>query len=64
MRTYSLYITDDRYAAPTLLIAGVRNDERVGEIAREKLQASPHYRSIEVFDGDRFLFRIERDDPA
>jgi len=61
VKTFSIHIHDDRYEQPTLLIAGVRDEERVGEIAREKLAESPHYRAIEVLDQDRILFRIERE---
>lgn len=64
LKTYSILIHDDRYAEPTLLIAGVRGEERVVEIAREKLAECPHYRAVEVFEGERALLRIEREDPA
>ena len=64
MRTYSIHIHDDRYEVPTLLIAGVRDEARVGELAREKLKESPHYRAIEVIDDGRLLLRLEREQPA
>lgn len=59
MTTYTLYIEDERYAAPTLLTVEVRGDERVRELASERLAQSPHYRAVEIWDDDRLVGKVE-----
>jgi len=67
VRTYFLYVHDDRYSAPTLDTVIVRDDARAIEIANLRLESSPHYRAVEVWEEDRVVFRRERsasDPPA
>ena len=60
MKTYTLYIHDDRYSVPSLDAVTVRNDERACEVAQNRLAASAHYRLIEVWEDDRFIDKFER----
>jgi len=62
MRTYAIYIRDARYSVPSLLLVDAGVDERIADLAREKLDESPHHLAVEVVDGDTVLFRIQRDD--
>jgi hypothetical protein len=48
MNDYSLFIEDDRYTVPTLVIITVANDARANEIALDHLNRSDHHRSVEV----------------
>ena len=48
MRDYSLFIEDDRYTVPTLVIVTVASDERANEIALDHLNRSDHHLSVEV----------------
>lgn len=61
MRTYAIYIRDARYSVPSLLLVDAGAD-RVADLAREKLDESPHHLAVEVVDGDTVLFRIQRAD--
>jgi hypothetical protein len=60
LKTYTLYIHDDRYSVPSLDAVTVRDDERAREVAKDRLAASPQYRLIEVWEDDRFIGRFER----
>lgn len=60
MKTYTLYIHDDRYSVPSLDAVIVRDDERACEVGRNRLVASPHYRLVEVWEDDRFIDKFER----
>ncbi len=60
MKTYILYIHDDRYSVPSLAAVTVRDDERACEVAADRLTISPHYKLIELWEDDRFLDRFER----
>jgi hypothetical protein len=63
-RSYTLYIQDDRYSVPSLDAVGAENDAVAEAAARARLSGSPHYRAIEVWDGDRCVVKIEQGDPA
>lgn len=67
MKTYLLYVNDDRYSVPTLDTLIVRGDDRAIEIAAQRLASSPRYRSVEVWEDERLVCRIGRvdlDEPA
>lgn len=65
MRTYILYVHDDRYSAPTLDIVTVRDDLRATEIAAKRLASSTHYRVVEMWDeNEQLVCRIDRSDLA
>ncbi len=59
MKTYTLYVEDDRYAAPTLLTVEARDDERVRELAQRRLAESPHYLGVEIWEDDRLVDQVK-----
>ncbi|HEX4197741.1 MAG TPA: hypothetical protein VHZ26_09880 [Caulobacteraceae bacterium] len=60
LKTYTLYIHDDRYSVPSLDAVTVRDDQRALEVGRNRLTVSPHYRLIEVWEDDRFIDKFAR----
>ena len=60
MKTYALYIHDDRYTVPTLDTITVGGDERARELAGDRLASSPHYYATELWEGDRLVERLEK----
>jgi len=58
MKTYILYVHDDRYTVPTMDSLTVDGDERAMELAGERLASSPHYYAAELWDGDRMVQRL------
>ena len=61
MTTYTLYVHDGRYAVPTLLTVEMRDDEAVRVYARQHLDRSPHYRSVEIWDDERPVGELKPD---
>jgi hypothetical protein len=61
MKTYFLYVHDDRYSVPTLDTVIVRNDQRASEIAAKRLASSDHYRGVEIWEDERLVCRFDRD---
>ena len=59
MRTFEIYVTDDRYSVPTLLLATVNEEARAREIAERLLDESVHHLGVEVCEGGRLLFSLE-----
>jgi hypothetical protein len=58
VRTFSCFLTDDRYAVPTLSFMLVGDEGLARELALRRLMESPHHRSIEVLeDGERVFVR-------
>jgi hypothetical protein len=57
MRTYSLYVEDDRSSVPTLLFVTANDDTALRRIAREEL-SGPHHHAVEAREGDRVVFRL------
>lgn len=55
-----MYVHDDRYSVPTLVIVAALNEARAKEIAQNKLDESPHHRAVEVTVDEWTLFRLER----
>jgi hypothetical protein len=54
---YTLYIEDDRYSVPTIDILTAETDEAARALAAQRLGSSPHYRSVEVWADDRYVWR-------
>jgi hypothetical protein len=61
MRTFHLFIRDERQPTPALDIVMVRDAERALELARKRLKESPHLVAVEVREGGGLVARIERD---
>ena len=64
MRTFTFFLTDQRYSVPTVAFVTARDVERAGELARERLDESPHHLAIELFENDELVGRIDRDGEA
>ena len=62
MASYTLFVHDDRYTVPTFYMVTVADDRRALELAGEKLRSSPHYRRVEVFNGELLIGALDRDD--
>ncbi len=62
VKTYMLFMHDDRYSAPMLDLLIVRDDARAIQIAAERLCASLHHRIAEMWEEDRLVCRIGRQD--
>jgi hypothetical protein len=60
MKTYILYLHDDRYSVPTMDSITVGGDERAIELAGERLASSPHYFAAELWEDDRMVKRLEK----
>jgi hypothetical protein len=52
-------IEDDRYSVPTLRFACL-DPARARQFARELLADSEHHRSVETWQGDTRVYRMER----
>jgi hypothetical protein len=58
MRTFSCFITDDRYSIPTLAFLLVADEGFARELALRRLLESPHHRKIELLEnGERVFVR-------
>jgi len=64
MKSFSIYIFDKRYSAPTLLIATTVDQNWAREIALERLAESEHHVKAEVWEGDRMVFAMIVDPAA
>ena len=62
VKIFTLYIEDDRYSVPTLFTAELRDDAEVMARAAALMAGSPHYLSVEIWDGDRFIGKARRAD--
>ena len=62
VETYMLYMHDDRYSVPMLDAVIVRDDDHAIEIAAQRLYSSPHHRIAELWQDDRLVCRISRED--
>ena len=60
MKTYVLYIHDDRYTVPTLDSIVVNDDDRAREVAGARLASSAHYFLAELWEDDRLVARLEK----
>ncbi len=59
LKTYTLYVHDSRYAVPTLLTIDAADDDRARAHATQHLGGSTHYKSVEVWDDERLVVRLE-----
>jgi hypothetical protein len=60
MKTYVLYIHDDRYTVPTMDWVTASGDESARQLAGERLAASPHYSVVELWMADQLVARLEK----
>lgn len=60
MKTYVLYIHDDRYTVPTMDSIAANADERAVQGAADRLASSPHYYAVELWEDDRLVKRLEK----
>jgi hypothetical protein len=58
METYALYVEDDRYSIPTLVLVPAASDGRAKAKATELLLESPHHLSVEVSRNGITLFTV------
>ena len=56
LRTFSCFITDDRYSVPTLTFLLVADEAFARELALRRLLESPHHRKIEVLENGEPVF--------
>lgn len=63
MKTYTLYVHDGRYTVPTLLTIDARDDDSACAHARQHLRNSEHYKTVEVWDDERLVARIDESTP-
>lgn len=61
MRTFSCFIVDSRYSAPTLVFLFADDEAAARRIARRRLLESEHHLAVEVHEDGRELFRETRD---
>ncbi|HZZ90441.1 MAG TPA: hypothetical protein VFE13_19085 [Caulobacteraceae bacterium] len=60
MRTFNLFIEDDRYTVPTLAFVTARDKRAALRLAMRRLEESPHHLCVEVCEGDDFLGHVAR----
>ena len=58
MRTYQLFIEDDRYTVPTLKLVLAANARGAREAAEETLLECPNHLAVEGFHNSERLFRL------
>ena len=64
MKSYVLYIHDDRYSVPTLDSITVDGDAPARRLAAERLASSPHYFRVELWEDDRLVEKLQRSSPT
>jgi|HubBroStandDraft_4_1064222.scaffolds.fasta_scaffold1683448_1 hypothetical protein len=57
MQDFQFYVTDDRYSVPSFSVVVAKDAARAREMAEEML-GNAHYRGVEVWRGERMLFRV------
>ena len=60
MKTYTFYISDDRYSVPSLDAVTAAEDAMAEAAARQRLTSSRHYSAVEIWEDDRFVGKVER----
>ena len=60
MRTFSCFVTDDRYSVPTLTFLLVADAALARELALRRLLESPHHRKVEVLENGEPVFTRDR----
>ena len=61
MRTFSCFITDGRYAVPTLDLLVVADEQRAQELAVRRLMESPYHQAVEVVEDGRKIYAGRRE---
>ena len=56
VRTFSCFVTDDRYTTPILTFLIVADEALARELALRRLLESPHHRQIELLEGGERVF--------
>jgi hypothetical protein len=60
MTTFSLFITDERYAIPTVALIEAAGRAAAAMAAKTRREESPHYEAIELYEDDRVFYRSPR----
>jgi hypothetical protein len=60
LRTFSCFITDDRYSVPTLTFLLVADEKLAREMALRRLLESPHHRNVELLENGERVFERKR----
>jgi hypothetical protein len=60
LKTYMLYVHDDRYSVPNLDGIVVHDVARAIEIASERLARSLHHRAVELWEDECLIWRLDR----
>lgn len=60
----SLFIHDDRYTAPSLVLLVGETEEGARRLAAADLRDNPHHLAIEVRVDDTLIFALDRGDPS
>jgi hypothetical protein len=63
LRTFSCFITDDRYSVPTLTFMLVADEKLAREMALRRLLESPHHRNVELLENGQCIFERKRTSP-
>jgi hypothetical protein len=63
MRTFSCFMTDRRYTAPTLIFIVAPDEGAALRLVRKSLLESEHHLAVEVCEDDRELFHMLREAP-
>ena len=58
MRSFEIYVFDDRYSVPTLHFVSAKDEARARDIAERILSESGHHLGVEVSEGGRALFLV------
>ncbi len=64
MKTFLFYISDRRYSVQTLDSLTAADDEAARVLATRRLFRSENYRSVEVWDDDRLVCRVQKETGA
>jgi len=65
MLTFEVFIDDDRYSVPTLVLINAEDDARACSKAESLLRESPHHRGVELrLEGARVFGAGSYADPA
>jgi hypothetical protein len=60
VRTFSCFLTDDRYSVPTLTFLLVADENLAREMALRRLLESPHHRTVELLENGHCIFERRR----
>jgi hypothetical protein len=64
MRTFTLYVHDDRYSVPNLVFADAGDKHAARAMAERELNRSEHHLAVDVREGEDWLFRVRRGPPS